>query len=887
MSTHTDDTSPRTSTEHDQTGLSVSIHDAASAAARVDVGERPQSGVWHAIATSDAFQETLVDAVRDLLAGVHHTDRIGTLLDAGVTAVDGGYARLVTGLERSAGADVHQRALDLTAQLGQDGMTVLGHARIDAVADGPLAVLEAADRHPTIAVRIKKETFSERDRDQREDTLSLLTTLGTVCDVRLVCTGRTARWLRHKHRSDLSAEFDERLTAGRDEGLPTDEAIDVALDALDADGRAVHMLRLLAEEPAKTLPQRELVAAQEVGKATVSTTLSDLEELNLAERFSRGRQNHVELTKLGSAYLDTLDAEIGRQAELDALFDGSGQSDQRPCKHPCTREEGEALTDAATADGTAAAPYRTRFLGRADHAAAAGTATAGGITAAEASVPDVDDAEDRHTRYVSYDPDRDEAVVAVRATTPLQYMVSMALSLASPRFFDQALPADRLDSVDDPPAIMRQARCIGGLSSEAADDPETLRENLVEWGANLASETTKHRRGEYDDRDRHRGQILRSAHGLAGTLVHLLDVAGVDLVREVRVPGSLGHENLAALSQTVTIAASIQSRYGHFATYRQLFEQRDGKRQSAFSPDVDAADPFGQYIGSLVIRGPDAHTLGQHIEGSLRTRRDDVHEDAPEIAVRLSVTTPDRTAYAEVASRMCSQKRLQTTREAVTMFRTLAGSPYAVAEAIHWLGTEDRPRDIRLDEVRVALSRLSPKLLLPNAPPSVSKVIAALLRTVRPLSQTALAEKADVSERSLRRHVDVLEALDLVRDTDEGYRLTLPFNTDEERGDHLVPAPVDDNLASAQELLFDIVLDYVDADEAGRLGDPDDPLGAPFFGPVLDEQPLRDELPWLGPWICVARNLCDDPDPLDVTVSFGADIEQTALADTSSGGGAA
>jgi hypothetical protein len=544
-------------------------------------------------------------------------------------------------------------------------------------------------------------------------------------------------------------------------------------------------------------------------------------------------------------------------------------------------EVAEAATQPPAA--TAAAPYRTRYLGRADHTAAVATATSGGITAVEASVPDVEDAEDRHTRFVSYDADRDEAVVAVRATTPLQYVTSVATSLSSPRLIDQALPANRLDDLDPSPRILRDARCIGGLSAEAEDDPEELRDALVEWGEKIAGMTTDLHRGEYDDRDQFRGEIMRAAHGLAGTIVHLLDVAGVDVVRELRLPNS-PTDDLAAIAETVAVATTIQSRYGHYAAYRQLYEQRDEKRQAALSPDVDAEDPFGTYIGGLVIRGPKAHRLGQHIEGQLAAPS--VHEDAPEISVPLKVTTPDRSAYAETVSRMGSIKNLRSTREVVTLYRALAGSPFAVADAMRWLGIEDQARDLRLDEVRVTLSKLDPARLLPETSPSVSKMIGALLRTVRPLSKTRLAEKAGVSPQSVRNHLDLLKTLDLVRVTGEGLRLALPF-ADEERGRRILPDPVDAEHISAQELLFDAALEFVDAADAGRLGDPDDPLGAVFCGPVLDPEPLRTELPALYPWVRVARTLCHEADPPGVTVSFGAEIEQTSIQAAASGGGTA
>jgi hypothetical protein len=118
--------------------------------------------------------------------------------------------------------------------------------------------------------------------------------------------------------------------------------------------------------------------------------------------------------------------------------------------------------------------------------------------------------------------------------------------------------------------------------------------------------------------------------------------------------------------------------------------------------------------------------------------------------------------------------------------------------------------------------------------------------------------------------------LDLVRETDEGtYRFTLPFATSEERGNHICPDVVGNDFVTARDTLYEIVLSTVD--DIRRTADPDDPVGGTFYGPCLDGDPLRGELPWISPWIRVARLLSDAPSSTDQTVRFGATIEQIAL----------
>jgi hypothetical protein len=233
---------------------------------------------------------------------------------------------------------------------------------------------------------------------------------------------------------------------------------------------------------------------------------------------------------------------------------------------------------------------------------------------------------------------------------------------------------------------------------------------------------------------------------------------------------------------------------------------------------------------------------------------------------------------------MLKTKNIRPTPATITLFQTFASSPYAVAEAIRWLGTEDQPRQVRLDEVRVALSNLDEHRLLGDVPPTASKAVAALLTATAPLSQSELANVADVSTRSLRRHLDTLVALDLVRETDNGYRIALPFS-ETERGEQIVPEAVDGD-DSAQDVFFEVAVTTVASDEAGRLGDPTDPLGALFFGPTITPEEigaLSADCPGLNPWFETARHLCNESITQSRTVTIGPVVNQVSLQNASTG----
>lgn len=394
-----------------------------------------------------------------------------------------------------------------------------------------------------------------------------------------------------------------------------------------------------------------------------------------------------------------------------------------------------------------------------------------------------------------------------------------------------------------------------------------LRTRLEELTAKLSA-------GEYEDRDRFRGSIMRSAHGLAGSIIHLFDALGIDVTRELRVPGGLGADTLHELATAIGISTALQSRYGAFACYRQLFEAREEKRRTALSPTVDAGDPLGTLIGSLVVRGKDIHRLRPPLEESLE-RPATVAEGAPEFAIHVSLSTVDRTAYAATATRILQSKNLRLTREIVSLLHAVTGSPYAAAQALQQLAGEDEHRELRLDELRYALGTLEPKQLLSDLPPAVGQIIHALLTAEYRLSQRELAERAAVSARTIRKYRDRLEALDLIHIDTNGYRLTVPFQTTTERRDPVVPAVLEDTqtLLDTTDALLEIMV------PPDRYGDPDDVLGSALFWP-LDPSRLLDH-PTVGPWLRVAAALTATEAIEDTrTLQMGPSLKQRALPQT-------
>ena len=138
---------------------------------------------------------------------------------------------------------------------------------------------------------------------------------------------------------------------------------------------------------------------------------------------------------------------------------------------------------------------------------------------------------------------------------------------------------------------------------------------------------------------------------------------------------------------------------------------------------------------------------------------------------------------------------------------------------------------------------LEPEQLLSDLPSAVGRIVQALLAAESRLSQRELADQADVSTRTIRNYRDRLEALDLIRVDENGYRLALSFQTATERHDPVVPTVLEERqtLLDAADSLLGTIL------PPNRYGDPNDLLGSALFWPPNPSRLL--EHPMVGPWM--------------------------------------
>lgn len=847
----------------------------------LELGDTTPSDLHHDLASTWSIREAAVDAVRDLAAGHDLASFLDVLEERGIEAPTHALQSLAVGIARG---DVRKAwaFVDALPQLGQ------GRSPFDAALSLP-RLLSAGDATPTIAVHLDRAWFDDVRRDQREAMCQYLATLAQGCDVRIVAGGIEQRRLATEHRADLPRVDEQCNTRG--DGPPTAETVAAARDRLEHDGRQVEILREIADAPSETRTFSTLYEEISVSEKTVRSHLITLDDLDLIDKYDAlGDGKEADLTPAGREFIDTLDSEIGRQRRLSDCVDETPNP-----------SDNAVLSSAHTGGGTGGGHVRhrlpalhtTEFMSRTETVQAAHTPPEGGVAVVDHPVSP---AEDRATGGWSYDSAADRLVVSAEFDNPLQYWVTVAAALTNWRTWEYVLDEDRLERenvdefITDQPDYLRATRCLGYLADDIEDATayvealEDARDDLLEFT------------GEYHDKKpelsedeiaRIRSDITKQALGLAVNVTHLLDLADVDVAREVRLPEfcrNFDAERVETMAGTIAIGSAIMSRYGHHVAYRHLFEHREDKRRQVLEPTVDAADPDGGLIGSWVLVGDLGNReadLATALEEALANPTD-LHEDAPEFGVPIPVEVEHpRRQYAAVVRRMCRERNLRPTREAVSLFQALTATPYDAVDAIARLDTEETPREIRVDEVRYAIAHLDADRLLGDATPTPRAVTAALLRADEPLSRADLAARAGVSTESLRQHLPKLVGLGLATETPEGIRLQLSFHTDDGRRRDVLPRPLTDDLAAPQDLLFDVAVATIDDRE--RYGDPADPVFGVWLDPPPDGAPdlegLRETWDWVAWGLPVAGALCDVSPATPSTVRFGAAPDQTPITD--------
>jgi DNA-binding IscR family transcriptional regulator len=858
-------------------GLILTRQSPAAATAEVVLQDTTVTDLWATLTADDHVALSLVEAARVVSRG-HSLDSLLDRLDElGIDALSGRIQTLIVRLARGDTRAVGD-FVDALRSIGRGRSTVedvLGAARLLAQPDTP---------ELTLTIRLHREFFEQR-RDQREKICQLLAILARGCDLRIVAGGIEQRRLATEHRADLPGVSEQCSTPPTREA-PTEDA----LDELDYDSREVQLLRDLVDEPSGTRSYHECYGAANVSRGRIRQVIGRLEDLGLVATFEGAGGRYVETLEPGRTLIDRFDREIGRQQALSDCVSATGQSvsDSR-VEHAHAREAPQ--DGRRVQDGLVSVAGMERAIAR----TARNVPPDGGISLVDHPI---EPQKDRREPTYWTDQNGEWVAVGAEADNPLQYWVCVARALASFRTWEYVLDEGAVDDselqalLEEHREVLRDYRCLGYLG----DDVESFadyREAIEDAREELKELTSRLHNGEFDGAESDfRSTITRAALGLAGTMVHLLDVAGVDVHRVVKIPTlpDMKPSRREDLVESLAIGGAIQSRYGEFAAYRQLFEDRQKKREEIPAPRVDADDPVGELIGSITVIAPGVERLQETLVNAFDQPRE-LHDDAPEFVVDVPVETAASSAVTSVADAVAQDRNLDLKPGAAAVLRAFAGSALDVARALYHLSTEMLRRDIRLDEVRFALAQLPASRIAPDATPTISSVLSALLRSEEPLTQSELAEAAGVSTRSVRRHRERLEAVDLVQQEAGGYRLALPMHSDNERYDDRRPwysRPNNDRDdyrdATVKGVLFEAAIKLEGDDSASVIS----ALGGvtTLRLPPSVEREIIQLWPWIDGLLGVIRTLAaeeeDSPRVGDV-VSFGASINQISIQQSNRG----
>lgn len=745
--------------------------------------------LWSALIDEAGLIEPIISTTRDLIAGntlAEARETIANVLDVEPSNL---IPTILASLGRRTDSKAYTDAIDRIERLVSG--RPLGFDPGNNATANVLSILNAAEEPapPTVAITLP-EGFREVQRETRSAWCQLVAMVGRVCDVRLISSRVDRAWLSENHRDDLPGVSEWR------DPRPDEDALAAVVEAVDIGSREERILTHLAEDDTETATYARLYNEFSVSSSRMRQVIGELADVDAVESYGPISDRRLELTSIGRQFVDE---EIARQQRLSVgVSDSRNLSNKGSVTSACTWE-GENRPETATADRTTRhrlpSGHETRFMNRLTAAGALGSSVEDGISVVNYPVDlQADRAEGR------FHADDGRVVVSAEGDNPMQWWITMALTLASPRMFDRVLTKDRLnehdvtDMLDDAPTVLRAMRNVGWLpdSVETYDD---LREAMLEAATELADRTTELYKRREADEDTHplRTSILRQALGLATSMTHLLDLADVELVRVLKIPEfsrRFDAERAEPLWKTIAYGSTLGARYGNHVAYRQLFENRTDKRRQAFEPTIDAADPVARDAGSWVIVGDFCGRTDEVADGIAAAFSEfSAHDDAPEMQVRSSIQTePTRRQVAETARRALDMKGLKLTPEATSLFHAVARTPFDVVNAIaEGLEGGNDGRRIDASEVRRSLAELSSNRLLrgfDGRQTTPRRLLSALLEADAPLRRSELDERAGVSARSRRDHLRDFLEVGLAIETDHGVRLDLSFGGLEEDNEH-------------------------------------------------------------------------------------------------------
>jgi hypothetical protein len=168
------------------------------------------------------------------------------------------------------------------------------------------------------------------------------------------------------------------------------------------------------------------------------------------------------------------------------------------------------------------------------------------IALADEPVPERKDCEHCGKYQVGFDEDRHQIIVSLRPSpVAARTMVRLCAALLDPRLRSALLTPDQLDGPNGEPLgallkttidtrVLREIRNLGYLPDRAATGQQYVT-HLVRALVQLLADASKI--GDGEDFDPALAQsICKRAHGLAGTVTHIYELLGWEVLRELTFP---------------------------------------------------------------------------------------------------------------------------------------------------------------------------------------------------------------------------------------------------------------------------------------------------------------------------------------------------------------
>jgi len=695
-----------------------------------------------------------------------------------------------------------------------------------------LSLLEAADQTPTVKLSLPL-AWSEADGTRRSRWLSLLTRLSASLSISLVVSRLDMLTIVDQYQDAMPASTVSKARQTHLSGsAPIEAAATEAQRELGDDNAHWRVIAALLDEARESAPVASLsdhMYLSDVSRSAVSKRVTRLAELGLVDRITVDGSKFVSLLPAGAyAFSEVRSGDTASQTDRNP----SSESDQtdgvnNPRKtygitvDPQT-SSGDPPTDRPSAEAasvTADVPrsrskQRTDWL-RADahHAAVAATRDL------DIAVCDDDLTASDHSADLGISKHGDEIVVVLEASrTMTRTATRLALALSDNRLMIPIL--NEIDEDDDfegliesDPVILRLARQIGWISEEhesgaaLSNRLKAVRESMLDLLSQL---------GDGDDFNHDIAQELsRKAHGLAGTLTHLYEMAGYEVIRSIEVRDfSRNWNKPLSLVEWIATQQAICSRYGHYPLYRVQLEQDEENREAMLgAPVISPSDPEGTTVGKWVLRGSGLSHIEDALENlwSFLDPVDENRRNYRRFVIDLDVGTPGRNEIATALHRLAGMKNLEATRQTISVIHAFTDSIFDAAEALYALGGQDfgREREIYLQEVRVALSALSPAQIMPQVDNgSTGKIVHTLLERRGAITTAELANAAGVSRKTIAEKAKLLAGIGFVSIIDRGagkakhYRLELPWEREDAE---TKPEPLSDVWHGETETIHDRV----------------------------------------------------------------------------------